>query len=974
MKKETVASILSDIKQHTEAEWKCKARQKSIGRNFVTITGQGNKKIWLNNFPYTPTSKIRYNILGDAVGTESQNIVDSYTGDGIVCCKNSRMGKILMNNSEGTFTCVTPKGEIEFRIWSHSSYIQPLRNYPIVIRINKNVTRVLDIDRELQIITQKEKEIEQLQEEQERKRKEDEDKKAKQLAEAKRLEAEIKRVKDEEEKKRMEELRRKQKEEQERRRLAAEEEERRIDAEIHKKEEEKLKLLAKYTKALSFIRNQAILQNNPNLDEFQNEIKFSHLHDGTVVVIDGGPGTGKTTTLIQRLKLLIDSNGLIDYRLNEPDCKITDKQIEIVSDEKRNWIFFSPNDLLRQYLRSNMQYEGLEGIEDKTKVWQTYLKNIIRSNYRFAGNHSPFEFRRQNVTIFKKGYHIDIIKSFHEFYLKELKDDLLSITDLDLSLFPSWIEIGQRIFEISSAAKNAEDIKSLLPIYSRLQALKDAYMPSGSVRDLLESYNKDINHAASVYLVKWRADEELFAKLSKLISSWQSSSNTVIEDLDVDDDDDDEVEETVTISKYAFDNALAKPLRSLLRKIALNSIVHNKVKIDGRQAELYSIIKDLIDKDQIQMLGEVAWLRKLITPYLKSFDKILFTKLPAIYKKFRRQVLSERQNGWYLEELEVIVKQFKNKILRQQEMSLLLGFINNIALMLQQYSSRSFEELNHPYIQAYRDCMIPVIGVDEATDYGIIDYYAIASLRDYRVSSITLSGDIMQCMKSDGIIDWKELNNDLIFPKMCVSELLVSYRQSPELMLLADHLYELTMGKPSPYTCSISSKELTPKPIWITSKDEFEKINWIADRIIEVQKAYGQLPSIAIFTKDDAEADKLKVLFDEIEKLEVAGIDIINCTGANANLKDANVVRIFSVNKVKGMEFDVVFFYDIDNIGDTEELINKYLYVALSRASFFIGITSNGTNKEIAAKLDSFFEKNGNWKSILNAYREEIDD
>ena len=29
------------------------------------------------------------------------------------------------------------------------------------------------------------------------------------------------------------------------------------------------------------------------------------MYDGTCVVVDGGPGTGKTTTLIQRLKYLI---------------------------------------------------------------------------------------------------------------------------------------------------------------------------------------------------------------------------------------------------------------------------------------------------------------------------------------------------------------------------------------------------------------------------------------------------------------------------------------------------------------------------------------------------------------------------------------------------------------------------------------------------------------------------------------------
>ena len=94
------------------------------------------------------------------------------------------------------------------------------------------------------------------------------------------------------------------------------------------------------------------------------------------------------------------------------------------------------------------------------------------------------------------------------------------------------------------------------------------------------------------------------------------------------------------------------------------------------------------------------------------------------------------------------------------------------------------------HYDAFKLCVKPVIGVDEATDYSLIDYYAIASLRHYVVSSITLAGDIMQGLTVNGISDWTHLYDDLIFPEMDRTPLVTSYRQSPSLLSLAQRLYK----------------------------------------------------------------------------------------------------------------------------------------------------------------------------------------
>jgi DNA helicase IV len=61
---------------------------------------------------------------------------------------------------------------------------------------------------------------------------------------------------------------------------------------------------------------------------------------------------------------------------------------------------------------------------------------------------------------------------------------------------------------------------------------------------------------------------------------------------------------------------------------------------------------------------------------------------------------------------------------------------------------------------------------------------------------------------------------------------------------------------------------------------------------------------------------------------------------------------------VKGMEFDVVFFHNIDNTDLSEDLVKRYLYVGVSRASFYLGATFNNDCPE----LTKYFKMGETWK------------
>lgn len=978
---ESLHDIIKDIENHSELEWKSKARNKTIGRSFIKYAGQkSSQHIWLCNRGYQETRISFRDITGAISGLGDSGIVDTYDKDGTVTSKNHRQGRILAENVSGHYSCIAENGRlVEFDIFDRSLYSQSqgdVNNIKIEWEDRKySFTDIQEglaaaesykiADLNLSINKQK---MEQLRLEREKREQEERD------AEELRRE-ELRRVETEKQRKELEEKQRREREEAERLRKHKEEEEARklqqLEIEAKELESEKQHTLEKYAHALSFIRNQATLRNNPILDKIQNEIKFSHVLDGSAVIIDGGPGTGKTTTLIQRLKLLISEDALLDYRLNEPSCNLTDIQIKVATNERHNWLFFSPNSLLLQYLRSNMQYEGLDGLLAKTVVWEEYLKNIIREYYMFAGTDCPFEFKRKSEPIFQ-GRHLEIIRTFNVFYLKKIKELLAKVATTDISQYSSWKRAGEDIVKLCKEAANVSDLRSMIIILSKLNSLKDDSYSGHAIpiSSMIAQYTQKLNHLTNRYIVEWKDDAILVGQLQKLVINWKKVKLT--EDMDDNDEDEDDDQSAVALPKsQSVEYELTSPLRTLLQKLAINAISPNKEKITGKSGDLYAIVKDRIAVDHLRSLGESAYLKKYIAIILKGTDHLLLQRIPTIYKEFRKIAAAQGLEGWNQIVLDNVLKKHKNKVLFQQEQSLLLGFINNVILSIYGYSSSILTDdkrRNHKYVEAYKTCRIPVIGVDECTDYSLIDYYAIASLRDNRVSSITLSGDVMQCMKTDGIVDWQALRCPEIFPELEVGVLKTSYRQSPELMTLAEHLYQITIGHPSPYDCHISASELTPRPLWIDSDDIDETAEWMSDRILEVHKAYGQLPSIAIFTKNADEAKLLKEAFDEISSLESAGIDVYDCSGNNANLKDNDKVRIFSIDNVKGMEFDVVFFYNIDSISGNTDMINKYLYVALSRAAFFMAVSSDGSNVEIADMLKSFFVENGDWNSIIDAY------
>ena len=122
-----------------------------------------------------------------------------------------------------------------------------------------------------------------------------------------------------------------------------------------------------------YVSETAELKYQPILDPWQEEYKRKNFFNGVTTILDGGPGTGKTTTLIQRIKFLIDQAALQDYSKD-----LTAAEKEHISHASSNWVFYTPNELLKLYLKESMVREGLLANDQTVRVWQSERSAIMK--------------------------------------------------------------------------------------------------------------------------------------------------------------------------------------------------------------------------------------------------------------------------------------------------------------------------------------------------------------------------------------------------------------------------------------------------------------------------------------------------------------------------------------------------------------------------------------------------------------------
>ena len=702
-----------------------------------------------------------------------------------------------------------------------------------------------------------------------------------------------------------------------------------------------------------YIRKQGEMRYSLIVDPIQTRIKSQNIFDGNTVIINGGPGTGKSTTMIHRLAYLTDSYAIdedeklkiFNYKLNANQRNLLREAIKA----NRDWIFFSPSPLLKAYLAEAMKKEGLSNTYQKVWDWKTYCRMVMQVNYGLVGDDfdkAPFRICFLNGTLFYQGY--DIIGELTNFYLNQLraiKDHLPKLrTD---GVVYEWTAITKNIGQKFEECDNY-NIAKFVSLFNSLESVygNDCKKLLREKNDVITDFSKDICD-----ILEHDAKAKTNIKdLIGLTSEFGESEQEIILEKNEDNDTENIIEEN-----NSYDVQLLNEIKKWVKAYCYSK-VNEQIQLNDIQILVSDILIPLLDdkfEGKIKKIGEMMIFEQY-AQYTRGVNTIMLNGLPARYKKFRSHLSQSKYEGCNLKLLRDISQRKQGKELHHQELSLLLGFVNTIVKHIKATTKAS---IKHQYIEAYDEVSRPIIGIDEATDFSVCEIYAMQSLMTQDFNSLTLCGDMMQRLTTYGIKSWDEL--DGVVPKTHIVDLKTSYRQSKKLLDVARQIYTDTLNMAPSYKAFMKSNKV-PAPLVYIDNDERAKIQWISKRISEVYRAYGELlPSIAIFVNDKGYIPKFIDNLKGCEFFTKHHINVLDGSKDNSNIT-GNHICVYPIDVVKGMEFDVVFFHNIDNSSADTEILKRYIYVGVSRAAFFLGITLSEDIKEISR----YFEKNKDWFKI----------
>ena len=680
------------------------------------------------------------------------------------------------------------------------------------------------------------------------------------------------------------------------------------------------------------VRRNAIdrmsLRDQPILDKYQDEIFRLPLQK--VLLVVGPPGTGKTTTLIRRLGQKLDS----DF-LPEEEKELLDKY-QAKLPHKYSWIMFTPTELLKQYVKEAFNREGIPASEERIKTWDDYRRYLGRNilgilKSTTGGGTLILNDSKSILTNSPVENSISWYKEFSSYFRVQILSQLKNSNNwlIENVSDPDILDLAEKIDNILGDKHNKEISVSILRSLDRLKSLALNIIKTHQ-EDATSTIKKSLNYILNT-------DKEFLTNLSKFINELKIDSS------EIDENDEDDIEPD-SLSK----STLTKDYNAAIRAISRAKARGKKLNPNTKNSKIISWLGDkVISDDKLIELGKnleiQANIRRLSNPI-----RLYIRNISSQYRMFRREQI---KNGghWYSKE-----KIIANHVSSLEVDIILLLSLKNINSILSAYPVGEIENNPHlSFVQAivgeYRNQVL----IDEATDFSPIQLACMMELTNPKLRSFFACGDFNQRITLWGTQTTEQMR--WVSPAFDIKPINISYRQSQQLNELAVMIADNTEGKRTELPDYTDNNSVPP--VLVENMGNLDSLtDWLKDRINEVENLSKLLPSIAIFVNKEEDVRPMAEMLND--KLADNNIRVVSCPEGKVMGQDGDI-RVFDVQHIKGLEFEAVFFVSVDILaGQLPTLFDKYLYVGITRAATYLGITcENDLPNKIEHTRKLFIEK-----------------
>ena len=723
---------------------------------------------------------------------------------------------------------------------------------------------------------------------------------------------------------------------------------------LEKEELEKLLLDAKITKGFKReiiqkveFRDQAIL------DSIQDEIFRLPLN--TQIIVNGTAGSGKTTVILKRLSQKIEYNYLTQ---EEKDILNNNDLMEIYENRFRKWILFTPNSDIKNYIREALNLEGLPASEKTLSTWDNMRTILSRKFFVTKIGNDSGRFVRTKEQILTINSNRDLMKlsiDFKKYYQNIIYDKISKIVAKLEKYNKDYNPINKNLLKSSAkifenfllSANNSSDLM-IIDLAINLERMLKEYKKCRKefnvfFKDNIEKLNTQNN--------------PIFNQIVELITELNPNEEKV--NIESDDEEMDTVEThyyNQILEERETDDIRLKTAKYIKRSIAWYSKnlimkIEQKHTIYSRVMEL--LHKSIFDETFFTLIGQNIFEFQLLSIISENLNLVL-RSISKYYKSFRSISL---KNEDYFYNDNIIQEHKKNKITGLEIDLILNEILRNARLLFNKKNRFLKNDTGNMILEDLKFRFYIQAIVDEATDFSEIQINCMRHLTHPKTDSLVLSGDVMQRITYCGISSWQELKDNN--PEYQIYSLKKVYRQSPIMLDIIKKIYENSTNLKPNFTSAFEINDFDPDALRFKYNSKENLSNWIVERINEIYSNFNYLPTVAIFVPTE---ERIKPLFDVLyDPLYANSIDLEDCY--QGKFGESNKVKIFSIEFIKGMEFEVVFIIDIDKIALSKpNLVDKILYVGLTRAASHLAVTyENDFPKKLEYVKSDF--KLGDWKS-----------